>query len=198
MRLTTEADVAYIDCVSPQVAHALKKPSSVPYAIEGLDSIQFLHEAIEAADRDVANPLVAEKAKSYLSPVNGFQARAVHSALALLAGEDPVKHIAARSGLPVHPIDRACEAWTSYVIGNEGLAQRCRQLVLREVERPREDAVQAMALRNWVHAMESLAYNDVYNARRLWQRALEIGGTFGTPSHYLVSWTYAAAFRPRG
>lgn len=60
----------------------------------------------------------------------------------------------------------------------------------------REGAVHQMALFLWLDAVEKLSMNDREESRRCWQRALEVGSSFGTESHPVILWTYIASFFP--
>lgn len=61
-------------------------------------------------------------------------------------------------------------------------------------ELPVESAVHETVLVFWRRAVVQLAKGDLTEARRLFKRALDLGAQFGTESHVLVSWSYAASF----
>jgi hypothetical protein len=58
-------------------------------------------------------------------------------------------------------------------------------------------AIHQMALFLWLDAVEKLLKNDREESRRCWQRALEVGSSFGTESHPVILWTYIASFFPQ-
>lgn len=58
---------------------------------------------------------------------------------------------------------------------------------------PVESAVHENVLRFWRAAILHSG-GDLSESQRLFKRALEIGAHFGTDSHVLVSWSYAATF----
>ena len=58
-------------------------------------------------------------------------------------------------------------------------------------------AIHQMALTYWRDAVEKLVLGERDEARRCWQRALEVGSSFGTESHPVILWTYIASFFPR-
>lgn len=85
-------------------------------------------------------------------------------------------------------------AWVDWAAGraSEG-ARRLREL---SPATPNE-SIHMLALRNWAAAVEALTANADHEARRCFQRAYEIGASFGTDSHPVVLWTMAASFFPK-
>lgn len=57
-------------------------------------------------------------------------------------------------------------------------------------------AVHLHALYFWADAVEALAKKDAKEARRLWQRSIEVGSSFGTASNASILWSYAATYFP--
>lgn len=57
-----------------------------------------------------------------------------------------------------------------------------------------EGLIHRMALGYWAVAVENLTKKDLPEARRLFRRATELGGQFGTETNPVVLWTYAASF----
>jgi hypothetical protein len=81
-------------------------------------------------------------------------------------------------------------AWIAWVSGTQDLFES-------HVEGPpsRGDGlIHRMALGYWAGAVENLTRHDLVEARRLFRRAAELGGQFGTESNPVVLWTYAASF----
>lgn len=60
---------------------------------------------------------------------------------------------------------------------------------------PGEDgAIQLLSISFWGEAVVQLAKGDLVAAHRFFRRALELGSQFGTETHPIVSWSYAASF----
>lgn len=57
-----------------------------------------------------------------------------------------------------------------------------------------DGAIELMSLGEWGRAVEALAIGDEANARRHFERAVEIGSQMGSDSNPSVNWTYAASF----
>lgn len=53
-----------------------------------------------------------------------------------------------------------------------------------------------MALTQWLAAVDHLGRGREEDARRLFRRAVALGGLYGTPSNPVIQWTYAASFFP--
>jgi hypothetical protein len=53
-----------------------------------------------------------------------------------------------------------------------------------------------MALTQWLAAVDHLSRGGHDEARRLFRRAVTLGGHYGTPSNPIIQWTYAASFFP--
>jgi len=63
---------------------------------------------------------------------------------------------------------------------------------------PVESSIHETTLRYWRDAVVKLAQGATQESMRLWKRAMELGSQFGTESHVLVSWSYAASFFTSG
>lgn len=55
-------------------------------------------------------------------------------------------------------------------------------------------AIHLLTLYFWSQAVHLLAVHDRPGARRFFKRAIEMGSQFGTDSHPMISWAYAASF----
>lgn len=130
----------------------------------------------------------------------------VSGCLAKLAGQDASGFL---FPLPQERLDWVEEvavtisyAWMMWLVGKgaevRGLLSdlRSRQADGEEEIKGRAGAVNLMCLYYWLSAVEVLLAGDQETSQRLWRRALEIGGQFGTDSHPLISWTYVASFCP--
>ena len=87
-----------------------------------------------------------------------------------------------------HLSEAVALAWTGWIRGEPVALERAKALL--DVS---EDlgAMEAMALRYWVDAMEADKTDD---GRRLWKRALEVSSSFGAESHPVLQWAYVATW----
>ncbi len=91
-------------------------------------------------------------------------------------------------------------AWFAWAADDE---HRCTTLLdsLRSQRRKEEvftdktGALHLYTLYFWSQATTLLVADDLDNARRFFKRAIELGSQFGTESHPMISWAYAASFR---
>lgn len=152
-----------------------------------------------------ARSIVANVFASRANTASNIDGLLISAAMAKIIGEDvkPFLVEMPRSG----PWDRIvletiAHAWTRCVAGHPEVAiellpkLRARQHEEESPPRGRPDAVNLMAMYYWMSAVEALANGNRVEAERLWRRALEVGAHFGTDSHLLVSWTFAATFFP--
>jgi hypothetical protein len=75
---------------------------------------------------------------------------------------------------------------------SEGALQELAKLPPEHAEG--SGAVHRLCLGFWERAIEQLALGQMTQARRYYQRCMELGSQFGTESHMTISWTYAAGF----
>lgn len=74
------------------------------------------------------------------------------------------------------------------------LAQKLRSK-RKKVFTDRTGALHLYTLSFWSQAVQLLVEGDPAGARRYFKRAIEMGSQFGTESHPMISWAYAASFR---
>lgn len=106
------------------------------------------------------------------------------------------------------PRERPWEAHVAEVVALSWLAwagndnDRAHALVksLRSCQKQKETftgqggAIHLLTLYFWSQAVELLVNADRPGARRFFKRAIEMGSQFGTDSHPMISWAYAASF----
>ncbi len=83
-------------------------------------------------------------------------------------------------------------AWAAWMAGRDispTLAQLGPMLDTSEAV----GAMHAMALKLWLQALEA---GKTGEGRRLWKRALEVSSSFGSESHPMLQWAYAATWLP--
>jgi len=171
------------------------------------------HDAMQAAfaaaegqgDPAAARALVQQVFVSW-RPTD-FEGKLTLCAMAKFIGEDLSPFFPQRA--VENPWERRCfetigRAWAAWAMDplNPEAAYEIRWLREEQVREAQEGgdhpktagAIHLMALDFWAMAVGTLAQGDPVEAKRLWKRAIEIGGTHGTPSHPAVLWTYAASF----
>lgn len=134
------------------------------------------------------------------SASSSIEGRGISAAMAKILGE---KAAPFASEVPVSsPWERVTTATVvaAWIAWADGYLEQARALLSQvDLERHpplREGAINLMALGFWVQGIEHLLQGDKTSSKRFWQRAIEMGAHFGTESHLLVSWTYAASFFP--
>jgi hypothetical protein len=90
-------------------------------------------------------------------------------------------------------------AWLAWAAGDHEHAfaavRRLRSKQKRkETFSGRTGALHLMTLSWWSQAVLLLGKGDLAQARRYFKRAIEMGSQFGTDSHPMISWAYAASF----
>jgi hypothetical protein len=73
------------------------------------------------------------------------------------------------------------------------LELRAQQKKMEKLSR-RGGAIHHYTLLFWSEAILELDSGNMASAQRLYRRAIELGAQFGTESHPMISWTYAATF----
>jgi hypothetical protein len=142
----------------------------------------------------------ARKALAHRTPspsLNPLLNEVIQTALRKIAGEPaPRKKYGSptRSSSEEHLIETASIAWLNWASGGE--EGRIDPTQIMETRPNESGALHRTTLLLWLSAIERLEANDLQEARRLWQRAIEIGSSLGTESHPAILWSYAASFFP--
>lgn len=93
--------------------------------------------------------------------------------------------------------ERVAIAWTLWLHGSKREAEALLREAQEAGDEPHDGAVHRMALQHWMRAIQALLRGEREEARRLFQRAADLGSSFGTESHPVVLWTMAASFFPK-
>ena len=98
-----------------------------------------------------------------------------------------------------HMADLAALAWTAWA-ASDRLKAEAVLFTLRSKRRQDQGvftaeggALHLLTLYFWTDATAALVSDDRQGARRFFKRALDLGAQFGTPSHPMISWAYAAS-----
>jgi hypothetical protein len=204
----------------PSPAHRVVPPIPTFSDVEDFDSLRPAEEVIaeisalnEAADvvdnrgdTDEARRLVGAAfvdRSPYMSTIEDI---GVGAAMTRILGENTEPFLVGQpSGAALaweaRVLQTVLHAWTEWTLGRPEAAltslPRLRA-AQHDQERvtARSGAVNLMAMYYWLTAVERLAAGETSEAKRWWKRALEVGSHFGTKSHLVISWTYAASFFP--
>jgi tetratricopeptide (TPR) repeat protein len=92
-------------------------------------------------------------------------------------------------------------AWLSLT---EGDLEETKRLVqsIRDLQETNEScagrsgAIHLLGLYLWLGALDHQAKGNLTEAKRLWDRAIKLSGSYGTESSVIIRWAYAATFFP--
>ena len=160
--------------------------SSVFVEMDALNrALLVIDEGVGTAEE--ARKLIRSAADSQPSPedVSGF---AILTAMRHVLGlaQDPPP----QAPIPIerHLSEAVALAWVGWIRGEPVALERAKALL--DVSE-QLGAMEAMALRYWVDAMEAERTDE---GRRLWKRALEVSSSFGAESHPVLQWAYVATW----
>jgi len=126
----------------------------------------------------------------------------IRCSIAKIAGETiPARPLGkpTQSSSENHLVETASLAWTAWLTASEPGRAASESLRIQS-ESPtwlgQPGALHRTTNTFWLSAIERLEAQDVPEARRLWQRAIEIGASLGIESHPAILWSYAASFFP--
>lgn len=130
-----------------------------------------------------------------------YSEEVIEAAMQLIVGEDIVAldEPLLRRPWEAYVSDATGCAWVDLARGKTALAAReIRRLRKRPIPREpaasRSGAIHLLALYFWGEAILQLSSENRKSAHKFYRRALELGSQFGTESHPVISWTYAATF----
>ena len=181
-----------------------------PMPDENLQGMLAEMDAQGAAERAVEGEgdpgeakMAIQGALELLAPADTLEDRICRTAMRAVLGQDEPFYL----DRPIpdgegfreeHVFQTVALAWVGWAQGTLD-----RQTIHQEAVRLRAGrevqqggAVHLMALFLWLDAVEHLSGNRREEAHRCWQRALEVGSSFGTESHPVILWTYIATFFP--
>jgi len=171
-----------------------------------IKALQSAWRAIEhVSETDEARRIIADIFPRRCASPTTVEDNAVCASMAKIIGEDAAPFRVARSvseeKWEQHVLQTIACAWFDWSQGNVETARdvipklRAAQQSAQQTGQ-RKGAINLMTLYMWASAIEALINGDRKESQRLWKRALDLGSHFGTDSHPVVSWTYAASFFP--
>jgi len=92
--------------------------------------------------------------------------------------------------------EATAHAWLAWLRGSPSEPGKGLRTAREALEGREGGLLHRLALGYWSEAVEALLGDDVPEARRLFRRAIEVGGQFGTESSPTVLWSYVATFLP--
>ncbi len=167
-----------------------------------LDALHAIVQVIDQGDDPQEALDLTRRAFDLAANPKTFEAQIIRYAMAIVLGESVT--LPATNGRGsweralYEGIARAWACWaadaTSPVPAEEFAKLHSRSEFGNDTKR--KGAVHLMALHHWLTAVEALVEGNPVAARRFWKRAIEVGASFGTESHPVVLWAYAASFWP--
>lgn len=175
------------------------EPGTLRSMIVEMDGLEASMRVVDSgADPELARPVVEAAIADRQVSMKRLDEEVVLAAMLRIVGK-PVRLplAAARVNLwENHVTDTLALAWAGWAAGQPEAA--LRELGHLHGKMPKggdeSSAMHLMSLHYWGGAIEQLARGSIPASRRLFRRALDLGAQFGTESHTLVSWTYAATF----
>jgi hypothetical protein len=174
-------------------------PSASRVAHE-MDALQASLQVVERnGDREEAKLL----GRTYLGRLDPstVEEKVIEAAIRRILGRS-VKTVSCevrQSPWEAHLADSVALSWLAWAADDN---ERARDIVkhLRAGQKQKETfsgksgALHLLTLSFWSEAVLLLAKGDRAGARRYFKRAMELGSQFGTDSHPMISWAYAASF----
>jgi hypothetical protein len=176
---------------------------SVHRVVHEMDALQAAHLAIdERADAEGARLLC----RTYLKRLDAetVEERVIEAALLRLLGR-PVESFViepSRETWEAYVSETVALSWCAWAAGDNAraldLVRSLRSKQKREeVFTGKTGAIHLLTLSFWSEAVRLLVQEDTEGAKRFFKRAIELGSQFGTDSHPMISWAYAASFFPK-
>ena len=94
--------------------------------------------------------------------------------------------------------DSTAIAWATWASGSPKEANLLLKRLEGKTKRETGGAIHLLTLSFWRQATALLIEGDSFGARRFFKRAMDLGSQFGTESHPMISWAYAASFFHEG
>jgi hypothetical protein len=185
-------------CVSPATSEG-----PVVRILHEMDALNAALRVVESGgDVDEAR-LLGRTFLARLDPETVEQ-RVIEASLQLILKE-PVDNAIVDGAPPRNPWEEHVAAavatsWLAWAAGDKPRAQaqikrlRAKRKTTVEAFKGRTGAIHLLTLYFWSQAVSELLLEDRRSARRFFKRAIELGGQFGTNSHPMISWAYAASF----
>lgn len=181
-------------------------PPEVARVAHEMAALQAALLVVEQAAAPKQARLLVRTYLAHLDPAT-TEERVIEAALRRILGKEVTKppHEAKAPPPPLsvdweaHVADVVSFAWSSWAANDnkravdavKGLRGRRKS---REAFSGRTGAIHLLTLSFWSQATLLLIEEDRIGAKRFFKRALELGSQFGTESHPMISWAYAASF----
>ncbi len=166
--------------------------------MEALDAV--LHVVEGSADADEARARVRTALTNNSRAAKNLDERVILAAMRRIIGQQvEIPSSQPTNAWLLHVRNTLAIAWVEWSIGEVASARSRLAYLCTEkagASHLTSGAIQLMSLRFWEDAIEHLIAGDRAGAQRLFRRALDVGSQFGTETHTLVSWAYAATFFP--
>ena len=187
-----------------------RKPKAAPEDHEReklgnlLVEMDALHTLLRMVDQGGSSDealALTQQAFGQLLPANSAEERVISRAMAKILAQpttvspkSPVK--APRERHVFESVARAWICWADDPPSEVPLQEIPRLRAQKRGACKQTGAIHLLALYFWAAAVEALAKGERAEAHRLWQRAIELGSSVGTPSNAAILWSYAASFFP--
>jgi hypothetical protein len=171
--------------MSTELLDLMATLDAIRAAMEGRGSSErarFLAQTV--VDRGVKSPAVEDRlALMALYRVSGRSPTNVRVNVDLSTPENKV-------------LSTIADAWVSWLLDRDGKAVSRLSEAVQTIDREIIDisVLNGMTLKFWAEACLAFANASIEDSKRLFERALEYGGQFGTESYPAVQWSYVAAF----
>lgn len=144
--------------------------------------------------------LAVEGALELAEPAESLSDRVCRAAMLSIIGDesDPEDAEPTREDWDEHVFESVSLAWLGWLQSRdtERIRREADRLQVEAKTQKSNGAIHRLILFFWLNAVVRLVEGDREEARRLWQRALDVGSSFGTESHPVILWSYIASFWP--
>ncbi len=183
-------------------------PPEVARVSHEMAALQAALEVVEKTTAPKEAQLLVRTYLAHLDPAT-TEERVIETAMRRILGKAVAKPPqAGKMPPPPPPLDMDWEAhvadvvsfaWSSWAANDNRRAVEAVKALHsthknREVFSGKSGAIHLLTLSFWSQATLLLIEEKHEEARRFFKRALELGSQFGTESHPMISWAYAASF----
>lgn len=201
MNLDHTKHVMYVQDHAPS-GYPMDDEDQLPLPEEGdftailaeMEARQAISDAIKwswAKDRALSLVAQALRAQPEPSTIEGWLVRVALSHCLEENAEIPSFGASTAQRKVDEVFENLARGWMVWVTSKqeEPLRQALRDL-------PSEDTrdLESLTLFYWGRALQNLLEKDIEEAKRYFDRAMEVGSQFGTPSNPAICWTYCASF----
>lgn len=174
-------------------AEPMNPSYEVETALTEMDALNAALRAESAVDREAASDLVRAALRQAPEPLT-IAERVVHTAMQKIVGQ-PINSClltATTDRWETYVEQTLSLAWIEWARGNDSREQMIPLMATPDSHI--DSAVHMIVLGFWREAIVKLCDYDPTEARRMFKRALSLGASYGTESHRIVSWSFAASF----